>query len=181
MARDPVAESDFRDFVAVRSAALHRTAYLLLGDWALAEDLVQASLIKVYLAWHRLDPAAVEAYTRRVLTNTAIRWHRRKWRGERPTEVLPEIRQPGADPAGCLERQRMWDLIRTLPPRQRAVLVLRFYEDLTEAEIASMLGLSLGTVKSHMSRALHALRARLNEPAGDPAPSGGPVAKGGRR
>src|SRR5205807_3846529 len=80
--RDPAAESDFRDFVAVRSAALHRTAYLLVGDWALAEDLVQIALTKTYLAWRRQERIdAVESYVRRVLVNAATSWWRRRWRG----------------------------------------------------------------------------------------------------
>lgn len=167
MARDPVAELEFRDFVAVRSTALQRTAYLLIGDWALAEDLLQSSLITLYLAWPRLDPGAVEAYARRVLATTAMRWGRRRWRGERPTEVLPEHPEPGGGPDACLDRLRLWQLIRALPVRQRTVLVLRFYEDLTEADIAVLLGLSPGTVKSHMSRALHTLRTRLGTPTTD--------------
>src|SRR5205807_4605938 len=126
------------DFVAARSAALHRTAYLLVGDWALAEDLVQIALTRTYLAWRRLDRLeAVEAYARRVLVNAATSWWRRRWRGERPTGLLPDGGLPdGADQRA--ERDRIWQLIQTLPARQRAVVVLRFYEDLSEAETARL-------------------------------------------
>jgi RNA polymerase sigma-70 factor (ECF subfamily) len=160
--RDPAAEQEFREFVAARSAALQRTAYLLVGDWGLAEDLVQTALIKTYLAWHRIsDSAAVESYARKVLANTATRWWRRRWRGERPAAFLPD--RPVANEAdeSWVEHDRVWRVILTLPVRQRAVLVLRFYEDLTEAETARLLDVSVGTVKSHMSRALAALRLQL--------------------
>jgi RNA polymerase sigma-70 factor (sigma-E family) len=163
--RDPAAEQEFRDFVAVRSGALHRTAYLLVGDWALAEDLVQTALVKTYLAWRRLDGiAAIEPYTRKVLVNTATTWWRRRWRGERPTGVLPE--RPVADGAEQrAERDRVWQLIQTLPARQRAVVVLRYYEDLSEAETARLLDISVGTVKSQTSRAMESLRQRLGTAA----------------
>jgi RNA polymerase sigma-70 factor (sigma-E family) len=161
LGRDRAAEGEFREFVAVRSAALQRTAYLLVGDWALAEDLVQTALVKTYLAWRRLDGvAAIEPYARRVLVNTAIQWWRRRWRGERPTGLLPE--RPVADGADQrAERDRVWQLIRELPPRQRAVVVLRFYEDLSEADTARLLNVSVGTVKSQTSRAMAALRAAM--------------------
>jgi RNA polymerase sigma-70 factor (sigma-E family) len=182
VARDPVeragppgapgeAEQLFRDFVAARSSALQRTAYLLVGDWALAEDLVQTALMKTYLAWRRLDSvAALEPYARTVLVHTASRWWRRRWRGERPTAVLPD--RPVTDGTDAsAERDRVWRLILALPVRQRAVLVLRFYEDLTEAQTAAMLGLSIGTVKSHSARALATLRQRLDRlPRNGPAP-----------
>jgi RNA polymerase sigma-70 factor (sigma-E family) len=165
-------EQDFRDFVAVRSPALQRTAYLLVGDWALAEDLVQTALIKTYLAWRSLDGvAAIEPYARTVLVHTASRWWRRRWRGERPTAVLPDRAvADGADAAA--ERDWVWRLILSLPARQRAVLVLRFYEDLPEAETARLLGVSVGTVKSHTARALTALRERLNGAHGSAERSG---------
>ena len=161
---------EFRQFVSGRSASLLRTAFLLVGDWAHAEDVLQASLTKTYLAWRRLGQLeAVEAYARRVIVNTATSWWRRRWHGERPTAVLPERVQPDlADQRA--EREALWRHVRSLPVRQRAVLVLRFYEDLTEAETARVLGVSVGTVKSQCARALGVLRARLAaegiEPAG---------------
>jgi RNA polymerase sigma-70 factor, ECF subfamily len=173
VARDPAGEQVFRDFVAARSSALQRTAYLLVGDWGLAEDLVQTALMKTYLAYRRLDGvAAIEPYARTVLVHTASRCWRRRWRGERPTAVLPD--RPVADGADAsVERDRVWRAILTLPARQRAVLVLRFYEDLTEAQTAGMLGVSIGTVKSHTARALATLRQRLDgSRALDRAPEG---------
>jgi RNA polymerase sigma-70 factor, ECF subfamily len=154
-------EEEFREFVAARSGALLRTAYLLAGDWATAEDLLQTSLTKTYLAWKRLgEIEAVEPYTRRVLVNTATSWWRRRWHGEKPTEVLPE--QPGPDRhEEAVERDALWQHVRTLPTRQRAVLVLRFYEDLSEAQTADLLDISVGTVKSQTARALATLRRRL--------------------
>src|SRR5215468_1940649 len=132
-------EDEFREFVAARSAALLRTAYLLAGDWATAEDLLQTALTKTYLAWRRLgEIEAVEAYARRVLINTATSWWRRRWHGERPTDVMPERAAPDQIEAR-LERQVLWRHVHSLPARQRAVLVLRFYEDLTEAETARIL------------------------------------------
>ena len=166
-------EEEFREFVAARSAALLRTAYLLAGDWATAEDLLQTALTKTYLAWKRLgEIEAVEPYARRVLINTATSWWRRRWHGERPTEVLPERAAPDQIEEQ-LERDRLWRHVRTLPARQRAVLVLRFYEDMSEAQTAAMLNISPGTVKSQTSRALTTLRRRLGAEAGAEVPPAG--------
>ncbi|MFB9237178.1 SigE family RNA polymerase sigma factor [Plantactinospora siamensis] len=161
MAASDALEEEFREFVAARSGALLRTAYLLAGDWATAEDLLQTALTKTYLAWKRLGGIeAVEPYARRVLVNTATSWWRRRWHGERPTEVLPE--QPARDRIHeQLERDALWRHVQDLPARQRAVLVLRFYEDLSEAQTAALLNISAGTVKSQTSRALATLRRRL--------------------
>jgi RNA polymerase sigma-70 factor (ECF subfamily) len=162
-------ETEFRQFVAARSAALLRTAYLLVGDWAHAEDVLQTSLTKTYLAWRRLgEIEAVEGYARRVLVTTATSWWRRRWHGERPTAVMPE--RPAPDAADeHVERHAMWRHVHALPARQRAVLVLRFYEDLTEVETARVLGVTVGTVKSQCARALAALRLRLAEDGVEPA------------
>ncbi|QSB17488.1 SigE family RNA polymerase sigma factor [Natronosporangium hydrolyticum] len=156
-------EEEFREFVAARSTALLRTAYLLAGDWATAEDLLQTALTKTYLAWKRLGGIeAVEPYTRRVLINTATSWWRRRWHGEKPTETLPE--RPGPDRLEeALARDAIWQQVRTLPARQRAVLVLRYYEDLSEAQTAELLEIAPGTVKSQTARALNTLRKRLVE------------------
>jgi RNA polymerase sigma-70 factor (ECF subfamily) len=165
--RDPTVEREFRDFVAERSVALQRTAYLLTGDWALAEDLVQTALLKTYLVWRRTGGIeAVEAYARKVMLNTATSWWRRRWRGERPSAELVEGAGPD-DTEQWLERDAVWQLIRTLPAGQRAVLVLRYYEDLTEGETARLLGVSVGTVKRQAWRALGALRQRLDRPPTD--------------
>jgi RNA polymerase sigma-70 factor (sigma-E family) len=165
-------EEEFREFVAARSAALLRTAYLLAGDWATAEDLLQTALTKTYLAWKRLgEIEAVEPYTRRVLVNTATSWWRRRWHGERPTEVLPERAAPD-QLAEQLERDVLWRHVKALPARQRAVLVLRFYEDMSEAQTAALLNISAGTVKSQTSRALTTLRHRLAAEGVEPAVRG---------
>ncbi|MEV4759013.1 SigE family RNA polymerase sigma factor [Micromonospora sp. NPDC049559] len=173
-------EEEFREFVAARSAALLRTAYLLAGDWATAEDLLQTALTKTYLAWKRLgEIEAVEPYARRVLVNTATSWWRRRWHGERPTEVLPERAAPDQIEEQ-LDRDALWRHVRELPARQRAVLVLRFYEDLSEAQTAELLGISPGTVKSQTSRALGTLRRRLEAEAGaEPTNPAAPAAPGG--
>ncbi|GIG57822.1 RNA polymerase sigma factor [Longispora fulva] len=156
-------EQDFRDFVAARSPALLRTAYLLVGDWHRAEDLLQTSLTKTYLAWRRLGEIdAVEPYVRKVLVNTATSWWRRRWLGERPADVLPEVAGPD-ESDDLVARDALWRQVRLLPTRQRAVLVLRYYEDQTEAETARLLGVSVGTVKSQTSRALGTLRGRLGD------------------
>ncbi|SCF37830.1 RNA polymerase sigma-70 factor, sigma-E family [Micromonospora viridifaciens] len=177
--RDPL-EEEFREFVAARSSALLRTAYLLAGDWATAEDLLQTALTKTYLAWKRLGGIeAIEPYARRVLVNTSTSWWRRRWHGERPTEVLPE--RAGVDEIEQqLDRDALWRHLQALPARQRAVLVLRFYEDMSEAQTAALLQISPGTVKSQTSRALNTLRRRLGseaalglpaEPEAAPAPA----------
>jgi RNA polymerase sigma-70 factor (sigma-E family) len=146
----------FDDYAAVRWSRLVRTAYLLTRDRALAEDLVQTALAKTWLAWGRIgdDP---DPYVRAVLVNTYTSWWRRKWRGETPTAQLPEA--AGTDQhAAYDERHTLRLALDRLPRRQRAVVVLRYYEDLSEAEVARILGCSVGTVKSHASRALARLR-----------------------
>lgn len=174
-AGDP--EREFRDFVAARSTALLRTAYLLSGDWGAAEDLLQVSLTKTYLAWRRIERIeAVEPYARKVLVNTATSWWRRRWHGERPTEELPERAvSDGLD--AHVERDALWAHVKELPARQRAVLVLRFYEDLSEVDTAALLGVSVGTVKSQCSRALAALRRRLGEQGIEPSAGTEPAAQ----
>ena len=156
----------FSEFVDVRSGSLLRTAYLVIGDYQLAQDLVQESLTKTYVAWPRLrDPRNAEAYCRKAITTTAISWFRRKgWDNERPTEHLPDrpARSTGHESA-VAERDVVWRELRQLPPRQRAAVVLRFYEDLTEAQTAAAMGCAVGTVKSQVSAALAKLRAQLGD------------------
>jgi RNA polymerase sigma-70 factor (sigma-E family) len=147
----------FEAFVVARYGRLVRTAYLLTNDRALAEDLVQTTLTKTWFAWSRIsgDP---EPYVRKVMLNTYAAWWRRKWNGERATADLPDGRTvPGpADSTG--ERADLWQALHRLTRRQRAVLVLRYYEDLTIEQTADVLGCSAGTVKSQTSRALAKLR-----------------------
>ncbi len=149
-----VSAPGFEEFVAARSSALLRTAYLLTRDHALAEDLLQTALTKAYLAWGRVE-GAPEPYVRRIVVNTYASWWRRKWNGERPTDELPETSHH-EDRVG--ESGDLWDALGRLPRRQRAVVVLRYFEDLTEAQTADLLGISVGTVKSQTSKALAKLR-----------------------
>jgi RNA polymerase sigma-70 factor (sigma-E family) len=148
----------FRDYVATRSRALLRTAYLLTGNVADAEDLVQAALAKTYLAWDRIeDRGALDGYVRRAIVNTHISWWRRRRVEEYPTDEIPD--QAVADHAGTSDLQEsMRRAVDRLPQRMRAAVVLRYYEDMTEAEVADVLGVSLGTVKSTVSRAVAKLR-----------------------
>jgi len=148
------AATDFDEFVAARSSRLLRTAYLLTHDHALAEDLLQTALTKAWFAWSRIE-GEPEPYVRRILVNTYASWWRRRWNGERSHADLPETatQDDAAD-----ERHDLWAATARLPRRQRAVIVLRFAEDLSEAETARVLGISPGTVKSQTSKALAKLR-----------------------
>lgn len=148
----------FEALVDARSTSLLRTAYLLTGDWGTAEDLLQTALAKTWFRWHTLrDTQAAEAYVRQVMSRTFATWWRRRWRGETPTEVLPDVQ--AHDPySGVVARDLLRRALAELPPRQRAIVVLRFYEDLSEAQVAEAVGCSIGTVKSTVSRALVRLR-----------------------
>jgi RNA polymerase sigma-70 factor (sigma-E family) len=163
-----VHDATFDEFVAARSRALLRTAYLLTHDHALAEDLLQTALTKAWFAWRRID-GNPEPYVRRILVNTYASWWRRKWNGEHPTDELPE--GPAADPERpSSEPTDLWTAMARLPRRQRAVVVLRYFEDLTEAQTAEALGCSVGTVKSQTSKAFAKLRIdpALTASEGDP-------------
>ncbi|MDE0778304.1 MAG: SigE family RNA polymerase sigma factor [Nocardioides sp.] len=150
----------FEEYVAARGAALWRSAWLLTGDAHRAEDLVQAALVTCWRRWDQIArDGAVDGYVRRVLVTTYTDWWRRRWTGEVPTEVLPDGAWVGADRALTDLRHDVLAALATLPRGQRAVVVLRFYDDLTEAATAQTLGISVGTVKSQTARALKALRA----------------------
>jgi RNA polymerase sigma-70 factor (sigma-E family) len=156
-------EAEFDAFVVARSPALLRTAYLLLHDETLAEDLLQTSLTKAWFAWQRIE-GEPDAYVRRILVNTSASWWRRRWTAESPTADLPErvAFEPPTD------KRDLWDAIGRLPGRQRAVVVLRYLEDRSEAETADLLGCAVGTVKSQSAKALAKLRidpslARVDE------------------
>ena len=156
---------EFDEFVVVRSPALLRTAYLLTRDRHLAEDLLQTALTKAWFAWSRID-GDPEPYVRRILVTSSASWWRKRWTHETPTGVVPE------PPTGAEKQVEVQDLMRALgrlPRRQRAVVVLRYVEDRTEAETADLMGCSVGTVKSQSSKALARLRAdvALRAPASE--------------
>lgn len=147
---------DFEEFVAARSHRLLGTAVLLTQDRALAEDLLQTTMAKCWFAWPRIsgDP---EPYVRRVLVNTYVSWWRRRWNGEVPSDTLPD--RAGTEVHGGSDsRHDLRIALARLPKRQRTVVVLRFYEDMAERQVAQMLGCSVGTVKSQTSKALAKLR-----------------------
>ena len=153
-------DADFSSYMHARQASLLRTAYLLTGDRHTAEDLVQTAFAKLYLTWDKVrDRGSVDGYVRRILVNEHNSLWRRAWkRREHTTEVLPEGSHHDEYDAGA--RGELWDLVQTLPRKARAVVVLRYYEEMSEAETAEVLGISVGTVKSQTSRALAALRER---------------------
>jgi RNA polymerase sigma-70 factor (sigma-E family) len=155
---DTRSRDEFRDYVAARYPSLLRTGYLLTGSRADGEDLVQAALAKTYLAWDRIrEREAVDAYVRRIMVNTRTSWWRRRRLDEVATADPPE--RAGRDEAADADlHDALWTALARLPKRQRAAVVLRYYEDLSEAETAEVLGVSVGTVKSTVSRALVKLR-----------------------
>jgi RNA polymerase sigma-70 factor (sigma-E family) len=157
-----VADDDaYTAFVRARYGALLRSAVLLVGDRGRAEDVVQAALVRTYAAWGRLrDQAKAEAYTRVVLVRLAGRAARRRWHGELPTAELPELVGVSDGGAAVDDALLVRAALSRLPWAQRAVLVLRYLDDRPEAEVAQLLGCSVGTVKSRASRALAALRAQ---------------------
>ena len=151
----------FSEFASTRSGSLFRTAYLVIGDYQLAQDLVQESLVKTYLAWPRLrDVTKAEAYTRRIIVTTCVSWRRRRSFSERPASDVPDAGV--TDPTTLLSEQgELWAAVRQLPPRQRAAVVLRFCEDLSLAQTAELMGCSVGSVKRHTSVAIDKLRAEM--------------------
>ncbi|HEV3383099.1 MAG TPA: SigE family RNA polymerase sigma factor [Trebonia sp.] len=179
MPGDDETDESFDAFVRERGERHLRVAVLITGDWHAAEDLVQASLVKLYRAWPGIDreDGDPDAYLRRVIVNTHRSWWRARWRRETPVAELPDsgYRDEGERlVTAAVIRQALLEL----PRRQRAVVVLRYFEDLPEAEVASLLGCTVGTVKTHASRGLRALRSRLGdqwpgtggaEPPGDTA------------
>ncbi|MEV0645026.1 SigE family RNA polymerase sigma factor [Phytomonospora sp. NPDC050363] len=155
----PAQEAEFREFVAARREALLRTAYLVCGDWHRAEDAVQTSLVKLYGAWNRARSPTIEAYARKIVVRTLIDEGRKGWfRRERSFAAPP--REPHANP-GNEDRLVALAALAALPTRQRAALVLRFWEDLSVEETARALRCSTGTVKSQTARGLATLRQQF--------------------
>jgi RNA polymerase sigma-70 factor (sigma-E family) len=170
---DAAAEDDFRIFVRTRTPALLGTAYLLTGDRDTAEDLLQTALLRAYRHWARVRAGGdAEAYVRKVLVNQRISWWRRRRVVESINGWVPDLPAPGDDQAAFAERDALWQALRRLPPRTRAVLVLRYWDDKSEAETARLLGCSLGTVKSLASRGLRRMRDELGPAAGEPGRAG---------
>lgn len=162
---DAGAEEEFRQFVEARWPALVRTAYLLTGDRGRAEDLVQQVLVKVHRRWtHIAHAESPYAYTRAALANESASW----WRRKRVAESLGDVpihadRDPGDAYAAYDTRDELARAVLALPPRMRAVVVLRYFDDLSEADTAAALGMSVGSAKSQASRGLERLRAVLRE------------------
>lgn len=153
------AEAAFTAYVRERRASLYATAYHLTGDRYEAEDLLQSALFSTYRAWHRIsDKAAVGGYLRRTMTNLHISAWRRRKLNEYPTEELPETAGDTDAMRGTELRAVLWQALARLPELQRTMLVLRYYEGRTDPEIADILDISVGTVKSSIWRSLRRLR-----------------------
>jgi len=156
-------DEEFAAYMAARQPSLLRTAYLLTGDRHAAEDLVQTAFAKLYLSWDKVERReAIDGYVRRILVNEHTSLWRRGWKrnevaaGDPPEQDVRDRHDEG-------DAAAVWAFVQTLPRRQRAVIVLRYYEDLSEAETAHVLGISVGTVKSQASRAIAAMRSRVDE------------------
>ena len=150
----------FAQFIEAREQALQRTAWLLTNDWALAQDLVQTALARSWPHWGRIkrydDP---EIYVRRVMVNTWATWRRRRWGAEQPYGTLKDRPAPGDMAADVATRLAVSNVLGALSERQRAVVVLRLFDDLSEAQVAQILGCAVGTVKATLSQALARLRS----------------------
>ncbi|MEV5355821.1 MULTISPECIES: SigE family RNA polymerase sigma factor [unclassified Streptomyces] len=171
---------DFEEFVEACGPRLLRMAWLLTGDAHLAEDLLQTALAKVWPKWPRIAREHPEAYVRKTLLTTHASWWRRRWRGEVPHGEVPD-RPAGGDPfTGVDLEQALSVTVRQLPPRQRAVLVLRYFEDLSIEETADVLGCRPGTVKSQAAKALRTLRGLLDGSSHVPADGHRPQERGPR-
>lgn len=155
-----MSEPTFSEFMAARWAPLYRTAYLLAGNAHEAEELLQNAMVKTCLRWDKIrDKQAADSYVRTTMANLATRLWRRRGR-ELPSDTLPED-ATGAGLDVRADHLALWEQIRALPPRMRATLVLRFFDDLTVADTARELGCSVGAVKSQTHHALRRLRAAL--------------------
>ncbi|MDX3099709.1 SigE family RNA polymerase sigma factor [Nonomuraea angiospora] len=161
-------EDEFREYVRARGPALLRAANQLTGHPLDAEDLLQNALTKTYLAWDRIeDRGALDGYVRRAMVNINISQWRRRRLEEYPSDDLPEVCCTSEEPHGDVHEQ-LEQALEELPERMRAAIVLRYYEDMTEPEIARTLGISVGTVKSTVSRAMAKLRKALGLPSHGP-------------
>lgn len=154
-------DSGFRDYFSSRLDSLRRTAYLMCGDWHTADDVVSVAVLKVYQSWRRISRMDnVDAYVRRAVINAWLDERRRPWRRERSVPELPADVKP-ADDRLVDDRLSIVKHLEALPPRRRAVIVLRYYCDLSVEDTAQVLECSAGTVKSQTARALETLRAAM--------------------
>jgi RNA polymerase sigma-70 factor (sigma-E family) len=159
----PVDEVQFREWAQGRQPALRRTAFLLCGDWHHAQDLVQETLTRLYKHWPRLsDRDGLDAYARKVLVRAYTDERRRRRSTERPTAAIPDVPDRSGEESRADLRLTLLAALGRMPRSQRAVLVLRYWEDLTQAQTAAVLGCSEGNVKSQAARGLTALRAELD-------------------
>lgn len=153
-------EDEYREFVTSRLDRLRRTAYLLCRDWHSADDVVSITLTRLYRTWERAREAAnLDAYVRTMLAHAFIDESRRPWHREDSTDSPPDLAAPVPPEPPVVDRSALAAWLTALPPRQRAVVVLRFYCDLPVAAVAAVLGVSEGTVKSQAARGLEILRA----------------------
>jgi RNA polymerase sigma-70 factor (sigma-E family) len=151
-------DEQFSEFFAARAPAMRRTAYLIVGDWHAAEDVTQLGFARLYVVWPRVRPETLEAYARKIVVNEALGWLRRR-RRDHLTDSPPE-------PRAIATAESPLDVGRALallPAQQRAIVALRFLDDLPVSEVARILEIADGTVKSQTSRALTTLRARIPE------------------
>ena len=161
---EQVRADGFDEFAAARwSTLLHVARLLTGGDRQRAEDLVQEALVKLWFAWPKIADQAPEAYVRTVLVRLAARSARRRWWGERPVEQLPDRAGPVDVSSAVAERSRLEAALAQLSPKKRAAVVLRYYEDLPEAQVAQALGCPVGTARSHASRGVARLRQILSD------------------
>lgn len=157
-------EQEFAGFVRARQDALVRFGYVLTGDVQTGEDLAQTALAKLYLKWDTIrDTEALDSWVRRVMVNEHSTWWRRHWRRREVLDRDPNLRPDPPGRPDQLPDRDLWAVVQSLPTQQRAAIALRYYEDLSEAQTAAILGCSVGTVKSHTHRALTTLRTRLQE------------------
>jgi RNA polymerase sigma-70 factor (sigma-E family) len=172
---DRPAEDSFAEFVRGRWGRLVRLAYSLTLDLGRAEDLVQESLAKLWFVWPRVRDGSPEAYVRRTIVNGAISASRRRWRGEEPRWELPELPELHSSTAPDAVDERDWIRreLASLSVLQRAVVVLRYAEDLSERQVAELLGISTGTVKTHAYRGLARLREATHPDRSGPRPGRG--------
>ena len=156
-------DAEFAAYMHARQRALLRTAFLLTGNAHTAEDVVATALAKLYLAWDKVrDRESIDGYVRRIIANETTSLWRRPWkRREVAAEVLPEHGREDSYDDG--RAAAVWQAVSSLPPRQRAVVVLSYYEDLSDGQVAEALGCSTGTVKSQRAKALRSLRARIDQ------------------